>query len=366
MTTKHEVLLVGSYPPPYGGCSVHIQRLQKCLVDVFDINVLDMYSDTTAQDGANHVYRCGRKRPYNLLKAVFALARSNARLVHFHVAAMGNFLFAGFFLLFSLRNGVRKVITIHSGSFVKNFANINHFKKSLLVNLLRKFDHIVTVNAEQKEMIGNLGIAESRISVAPAFLPPIAKASGNIMRTIDELRTKGKTIIVSSGYALPYYGFHIILDALDCNPEFKNQVSVIFCFYNTYDPKYVADIESRLEDTSHIIFNDLEPDEFSYVLSCSDIYIRATDRDGDAVAIREAAFYGKKIIASDCVERPAGSILFNVDHVSTLSQAMTKAMHEDNVGIVTFDYSANLRKIKDVYREVLNMGVDNETNITKS
>lgn len=365
MIDKNEVLLVGSYPPPYGGCSVHIQRLQKSLAEKFNIKALDLYSNETAQDRKNHVCRCGNKLPINLIKAILALLDSNAGLIHFHVAAMGNFLFAGFLLLLPIKSGVKKVITIHSGSFVKNFASVGLFKRKLLLGLLRKFDHIIVVNAEQKVMIGKLGINGESITVAPAFLPPIAKAAVDIVRSLDDLRTGGRRIIVSSGYALPYYGFHVLLDAIISNAEYRKDVSVVLCFYNTYDQKYLAEIELKLKNVRHAVFRDLDPDEFSYVLSKSDIYVRATDRDGDAVAIREAAFFGKKIVASDCVERPAGSILFDLNNVVDLDRALAQALHDANAGIVTFDYYDNLKKIDAVYKKLLNIGVDNETNITK-
>jgi len=43
----------------------------------------------------------------------------------------------------------------------------------------------------------------------------------------------------------------------------------------------------------------------------SDIYLRPTSTDGDAVAVRESLSLGTPVVASDIVSRPAGVNLFH-------------------------------------------------------
>jgi glycosyltransferase involved in cell wall biosynthesis len=49
---------------------------------------------------------------------------------------------------------------------------------------------------------------------------------------------------------------------------------------------------------------------FVRVIENSDIVLRPTNADGDAVTIREAIFLNKPVLASDVIDRPEGTLLF--------------------------------------------------------
>ena len=56
---------------------------------------------------------------------------------------------------------------------------------------------------------------------------------------------------------------------------------------------------------------------FVKLIKYSDLVLRPTCTDGDALTVREALFLGKPVIASDIVSRPEGTILFkNRDYES--------------------------------------------------
>ena len=52
------------------------------------------------------------------------------------------------------------------------------------------------------------------------------------------------------------------------------------------------------------------PISFVRLMEKSDLVIRATNTDGDALTVREALYLNKPVIASDVVKRPKGTILF--------------------------------------------------------
>jgi glycogen(starch) synthase len=321
---RRHVLLVGSYPPPYGGCSVHIMRLRDALSKLHRVEVIDLYGEKHEND-ESWLIRCGSRKPLNALRAVIALIRRPVPLVHFHVAAMNAFLLAAFPLLAALRPGTRKILTIHSGSFVKRFENGFAWRRTLLRCVLKRFDFIITVNDEQCRYLENTGIARDRICIIPAFLPPVARASARTRSALQEL-SKRERIIISSGYGLPYYGFQVIVSALESLQAGGDRSALVLCMYNSYDEAYVSDIERRFAcGLPGLALRDLAPEEFAWLLERCDVYVRATDRDGDAVAIREAQFYGKPVIASDCVERPADVNLFKTNDVCSLANALSRS-----------------------------------------
>lgn len=346
-----KLTIIGGYPPPYGGVTVHVQRLADVVAADYEVEVLDLYS--SVNDNLHNVRRCGKKKPLNLLRAMSTLFFDVSNLVHFHVSAMGNFTLAGYPMLWSLRARTKKIITIHSGSFAEHYRRSPVWAKWAFIRLLRKFDHIITVNYDQKQLLENIGIFPDKISVIPAFLPPIVTTTPAIGIHIEELRKKTDRILLVSGYALKYYGFDVVLDAIDAY-EAPDKLGIVFVFYNKYDDTYVAELERRLGTGYNFkIFKDMVPEEFSYLLSLVDIYVRATDRDGDAVALREAAYFGKQIIASDCVSRPNGALLFKTMTPSSLQEALSKVMTNHEIGLINFNFQKNVTDIRNLYKKLI-------------
>lgn len=160
-------------------------------------------------------------------------------------------------------------------------------------------------------------------------------------------------MIVTSGYGIRDYGFDVLLKALSRSDELLTTCSVVVCLYNTYDERYLVEIEELVSKLPNaIICRDLTAAEFSLVVSASDVYVRATIRDGDAVAIREAAHYGKSVIASDCVVRPHGCQLFRTGDAESLAEALRLVLRDPRAGIVATDGNVNERYI-DLYRRCL-------------
>jgi len=348
---KDRVLLVGSYPPPYGGCSVHVMRLREALRENFNVEVIDLYGSGARRDD-RAIVRCGRRKPFNALRAVLALLRRPAPLVHFHVAGMDAFLYAAYPMLAALRRETGKLITIHSGSFVAGFEQGPVWRRMLLQHMLRHFDRIVTVNQDQRKFLIRIGVQPERILVIPAFLPPVARESSRARRALQSLAGCHR-IVVSSGYGLTYYGFEFIVEALELLQAERDHWGLLLCMYNTFDETYVTKLERSFSSgVSGVIIRDLAPEEFAWVLERCDIYVRATDRDGDAVAVREAQFYGKMVIASDCIPRPAEVRLFKTNDSCSLAQAL-RDTDEMRSTASTVDERDGLTALLDIYQEIL-------------
>ena len=100
----------------------------------------------------------------------------------------------------------------------------------------------------------------------------------------------------------------------------KEVYGVNFMLENIYnlDDKYILvlldikggyrnDVNSISSDS--LIYLDHEVDFLSLLLEV-DIYVRPTTTDGSSVAVQEALILGKKVLASDVVERPAEVTLY--------------------------------------------------------
>jgi hypothetical protein len=95
--------------------------------------------------------------------------------------------------------------------------------------------------------------------------------------------------------------------------------------------------------------------EISFVnlIAASDIVVRPTNTDGDALTIREGLFLGKTVIASDVVTRPEGTVLFTTRNNEDLKNKITSAINE--VKLNTKNQTSNLiSEDKNYYTNLFN------------
>lgn len=67
---------------------------------------------------------------------------------------------------------------------------------------------------------------------------------------------------------------------------------------------------------------------FPRIITKSDIIIRPTTTDGDALTIREALWFNKSIIASNVVKRPQGTIIFKNRDLADLIEKVVNTINE--------------------------------------
>jgi hypothetical protein len=220
--------------------------------------------------------------------------------------------------------------------------------------MLSRFDRVVSVSEEQATHIKRLGVPENHILVIPAFIPPAPEPDRRIETAIEKLRA-GSTgsVMLLSGYGLPYYGYDTVIEALARIPE-GDRPSVVVCDYGIIDAAYMESVAQKLKQvTSALFFRNLDPPVFAYLLSLCDLYVRATDRDGDAVAIREAAYLGKRIVASDAVARPNGTLLFKTNDPRDLERALHTIAHDATTGRIQFDWFAGRDRMIGLYADLV-------------
>jgi glycosyltransferase involved in cell wall biosynthesis len=221
---------------------------------------------------------------------------------------------------------------------------------------------------EQKKYISSEIDQEIKIEVIPAFLAPVTVVNKSIENIFLKNKENNKLILVTSGYCLEYYGFHLVIQAVKTLIKFYNKdICLVSCFYNEYDFSYLELIESEtLNNPDFIVYKDLPPEEFSFLLSLSDIYIRATDRDGDAVAIREAEYHGLEVIASDVVKRPEGVMLFKNLDANDLAIKLNELIKSVQAPKKKSVFNDNMSLLDELYCSLLNeTDILNETNPTK-
>lgn len=300
-----QIALIGAYPPPIGGNTMHISRLYRLLkTHGYRVQVLDYMGQGLANDPPD-VKRLSRSvwfKAWQVLRFTSSIPRGS--IMHFHVSTLLRFQRVAPALLLATI-GCKRVMTIHSGRFVENWQT--PFQRLILRMLFSRFSSLIAVSKEIKNALLAVGVQPNRVFVIPAYMKESVQFE-HLPESFKEIPQE-KIKIVTSGQLIHIYNYEILTESI--NHIDPGKFHIIFAFYGVRDTQYETRIINLLSEFSNItICQDLSPQAFLAVLDSSDIYVRTTLRDGDSVAVREALAIGNKVYATDCVQRPSGCVVF--------------------------------------------------------
>lgn len=344
--------MIGPYPPPVGGIAVHVQRLSEAIESRFDVRVLDTHG------------RPGREVPARVVslgppsvRSAWALIRAARQvepdMVHVHVSAMRRFVLVGPVLAAATGTRVPRILTIHSGRFVNEYRAGQAWGRAATRRAIAAFDGVIAVNEQIAGTVEGFGIPAARLAVIPAYLPPPAPIADSLVAELRTVAGPGSVVLVTSGYGRREYGFEVIAKALSSDRSLAARCALVICSYGDRDEGYMAEVENASRSLPFVRhLRDLTPEGFAAVLAAGDMYVRATTLDGDAVAIREAGAFGKQVIASDAVPRPAGCLVFGTAQPGELGDAIRQAMADRSAGMIQDDGRSGAKAVLDFYERI--------------
>lgn len=301
---RKKILIIGPYPPPIGGVSVHLMRLQNTIKKQMDIMFVD--ESRTQKTG---IYNMRHGNIFQYLKLLY-----KADVVHIHSGVPILRLFHIIFARFLFHK--KTVVTIHRDPSVEKGYKITKW-------FVSKCNHAILVNKKGFDIM--LTHSACQYHLIPAFIPPIfddePPLPNEIQQWIKCAHAKNNMIAVSNAWNLilhneeDLYGIDICIKAfniLKTELKISNMCLIFVVATNTTQQKLMESYKKlikdyQLEDNVKIWEHPLS---FVRLIKESDIVLRATNTDGDALSLREALYCNKKVIASDVVERPKGTILF--------------------------------------------------------
>ncbi|HYC21788.1 MAG TPA: glycosyltransferase [Candidatus Bathyarchaeia archaeon] len=353
---ERRITLIGGYPPPYGGNSAHLERLaDRLLLDGHALAVIDPYSAMIAVASAGRRLAVappphGRLRGW--LRLVGAMrGHAPGSVVHVHMSAGGRFYRVAPVLLGATRGAVKRILTVHSGSFERELEALDGWNRRLALAALGAFDDVICVNPRQRELLRPL--VRSRLHVIPAYLPVSRAAGRELPDPLRRLREAVDLLVVTSGYGTAIYDYATVVRAVElAQSRLRARLGLVVATYATWNADSWTRTVASLERTSvpAIATTDLDPEQFLLLLAQARIYVRATLTDGDAVAIREAASLGVQVLASDAVARPPGSALFATRSADELALLIVRAAEDRDVGRLPPDaFADHYASIRSIY-----------------
>jgi glycosyltransferase involved in cell wall biosynthesis len=235
----------------------------------------------------------------------------------------------------------------------------------MTANVLKSASHCIAVNSQIKEKLVSLGAPTEKVSVIPAYLPPVP-VEAEIAAIPPEVWTfmeNHAPIISANAFAVvkskgeDLYGIDLCLELCSDLKSVYPGVGLVFFLPGVRDHEYFVELKRRISDKGigdNFLFQT-KPCQFYPVLMKSDIFVRPTSVDGDAVSLREALYFKVPSVASDVVARPEGAVIFKRRDVNDFTSKVSEVLANYEYykkKLETVNFEDFFQQIVQVYREV--------------
>ncbi len=329
-----DLAIYGPYPPPLGGVSVHLYRieyyLEKSKIDYTIFNFGSLKKERVIPTN---------KSIFWYLKILF---NKNFRIFHFHQIFYFEFFF---YYVFSIVNRTPSLVSIHGERLLTTTVLLRNL--SLFFLKKSKLD-VITVSKNLYDLLVSKNI---NAVFLPAYVPPV-----NVNFT--PIKKDGRIYFLYSIWKLSkklsekIYNVPLAFQFLKENKE-KYKMLFLVGNYNISDAEYLEKLISEYDLHNHVeVF--WEKNLVDYVQNCS-FLLKTNKVDGYGVALQEAMDLGVPAIATDVCIRPKGTIIFKNDDIEdltkkvehTVSQPLNDALKDRE------DLQYHLELIR-IYKNLLN------------
>jgi glycosyltransferase involved in cell wall biosynthesis len=305
-----DIVLVGPYPPPFGGVATHVVRTVEALQRVgLEVGVLNHFGSTEA----DVVIASLRRNP---LRYFLQTRRLRARVLHYHHSRWSVLLA---FALSQRRSPSNMLITIHGLEAARRLKLDVPLVGGVTRWAIARFEQVIVVNRELEAYLGK-HVGSDRIRVLPAFVPASEAEEAAYEPDVEAFFSGGKVMLVSAYRVRPLagggdlYGLELAIDAfLALAPERRDlRLAVLIARRpnSRREQHYVRGLRQRVEHAG-LAARSLWATERPLVPAFRHdvVLVRPTREDGDSVSVREALGAAVPVIAS-VVIRPAGVVTF--------------------------------------------------------
>jgi len=342
-----KILQLGPYPPPHGGVQTHVVALVDFLrqrgipCDVVNLTRFKRASE-------NGIYY-----PPNALAVASHLVSHRYDLIHLHVGGRIWPRQLALALACFVLPDTRCIFTFHSGGYPSSPEGRTAHARSLRAFVLRRFDALIAVNEEIAQFFRNLGVEPQRIHVISPYLGFGASALGDapLPTKVSEFMAAHSPVLISVGGLEPEYDVSLQMKALGVIRTHHPKAGLLVAGSGSLE-EAVREECSRLPYAEHILLNgDLAHGATLQAMQSSDIMLRTTWYDGDAISVREALHFGVPVIASDNGMRPEGTHLIPARDLDALVTAAKKILDSPPRRIPVASAShRNLEEVLTVYQ----------------
>jgi glycosyltransferase involved in cell wall biosynthesis len=330
-----KILLIGPYPPPHGGISVHVSGIHRQLTAAgVQCEVLDTSNI--------------RSR----LRFAMALVPYAAGGWTLHLHTNGHNRNSWLLALLCGTAGQWSggcVLTLHSGMMPGYVKSGPAWRKELAGFTCRRYSRVICVGPELQDAAISLGTPIARTEVAPACLTTVSPDVA-LDPQLDAWIQQHRPLLSTALFFRAEYGFDLLVEGLSHLRHWHPGLGCLVMGSGEQHAEAATLVrEAGLDDHVRLL-GDVDHDTCLTLMSRSDVFVRPTLEDGDSISVREALALGVPVVASRVGSRPPGAILFQPgdfkDMLAQIELAVSDRRREAAPAAGSMD------RLLDVYRQV--------------
>jgi glycosyltransferase involved in cell wall biosynthesis len=347
------VLQLGPYPPPHGGVQSNLVAIRNFLLrKQIPCAVINITRHRKAE--AEEVYY--PKNSMALLRLLFQLKYD---IIHLHIGGMLTTRLLGLSLVCCLMPGRKSVLTFHSGGYPSTPQGRRSRPASLTGFVFRRFDRLIGVNPAIVEFFRKLGVPanRTRLIYPHSFSGDVSEPASLPENLADFFKTHRPTLI-SVGLLEPEYDLPIQIDVLGKVRQKFPSAGLVMVGSGSLESELRSRISVQPYASHMLLCGDVPHHITLQAISSSDVMLRTTLYDGDAVSVREALHLGVPVIATDNGMRPQGVRLVPVQNADALCDAIEEVANahvQKSTGAAQAD-ETNIEAVFHLYEEITNEG----------
>jgi len=318
-----KVLLVGPFPPPYGGLAVQLCQWQRYLAasETYTCKVLNIgESRTMALEGCLSV-----TGNLAFLRQVFQYAR-NGYLIH--LLTNGHNLKSWLSCLVcasaGLANHRQTLIVLGSGNTATYLSQAGSMANMVTWLTLKLAGHVICRNEETRVALLQCGATGDTVSIVPGFLGVDASPALSIPDMVRDFVDSHEPVFGATANMDPEYGIPLMLALLERLQSTYPRLGLILM-----GPTLDAVRSQYKPLASNVLATGPLPNASVIgTMQRLQVFLRPTNFDGDSISVREALALGIPVVASQVGFRPPGVTLFPAGDLEAFVAA---------VGIVLLD-----------------------------
>ena len=345
-----KVLQLGPYPPPHGGVQTHIVDLVAFLrAQGIECNVVNLTRFRgRSQNGIFY--------PSSAFEVLGHLMWHRYDIIHLHVGGRIWPQQLGLALVCCSLPGTKCIFTFHSGGYPSSPEGRSAHARTLRGFVLRRFDRMIAVNDEIAEFFQRLGIKSDRIQVVSPFVAPRGVQEQHVVpEKVSAFFETHHPVLISVGLLEPEYDLGLQMEALGRVRKSYPQAGLLIVGSGSLD-ETLRKQSGTFAYTDHIcLVGDMDHSATLRAIQQSDIMLRTTWYDGDALSVREALHLGVPVIASDNGMRPEGVRLVPARDLGRVVQTIDEVLTSppESRSDVRAPENGNMEEILEIYKRLV-------------
>jgi glycogen synthase len=342
-----KVLLIGPYPPPYGGISVHVElACQELLRNGIECRVIRI--DRCVPHSDRYIRINGG---WELVRKVFDHARKGW-MPHVHI---NGHTVKGW--LIALACGIAghaapaRLLTVHSG-MTPGFVASGRHRKLLTRLSCKPYQRIICVSYEIQRALEDSGVDSESVEILPAYMEDSSQLISPT-NVLNKWFQSHKPLLSTTLSFRPEYGFDTLLVAFLGLRQSQPAIGLVVIGEGEGFESAKQQVAACGLQNTFLLLGEISHSLCLSVMASSNIFLRATRADGDSNSVREALALGIPVIASDVCLRPPGTVLFKNGDADALADAIETCLIQEQPVAAKRRIEVKPRRLIDTYNRTL-------------